>query len=83
MNLQAEFVAFATMADGTRRNGYSWKVSNFSAGDIDEDGLFESVDTNGGITDVIAQSFGVEGSAGHSYLHGRRDGKRVPETGKF
>lgn len=62
---QAEFVAYATMADGTEleMDLLSWKVSNFSAGDIDEDGLFESVDTNGGITDVIAQSFGVEGSA--------------------
>ena len=62
---EAEFIAYATMADGTEleMDLLSWKVSNFSAGDIDEDGLFESVDTNGGITDVIAQSFGVEGSA--------------------
>ena len=62
---EAEFVAYATMADGTEleMDLLSWKVSNFSAGDIDEDGLFESVDTNGGITDVIAQSFGVEGAA--------------------
>ena len=61
----ADFVAYATMADGTEleMDLLSWKVSNFSAGDIDEDGLFESVDTNGGITDVIAQSFGVEGAA--------------------
>ena len=61
----AEFIAYATMADGTEleMDLLSWKVSNFSAGDIDEDGLFESVDTNGGITDVIAQSFGVEGAA--------------------
>ena len=63
--VEAEFVAYATMADGTNleMDLLSWKVSNFSAGDIDEDGLFESVDTNGGITDVIAQSFGVEGAA--------------------
>ena len=62
---QADFIAYATMADGTEieMDLLSWKVSNFSAGDIDEDGLFESVDTNGGITDIIAQSFGVEGSA--------------------
>ncbi len=62
---QADFVAYATMADGTEleMDLLSWKVSNFSAGDIDEDGHFESVDTNGGVTDIIAQSFGVEGSA--------------------
>ncbi len=62
---QADFVAYATMADGTEleMDLLSWKVSNFSAGDIDEDGHFESVDTNGGVTDIIAQSFGVEGAA--------------------
>jgi len=61
----ADFVAYATMIDGSEleMDLLSWKVSNFSAGDIDEDGLFETVDTNGGITDIIAQSFGVEGSA--------------------
>jgi hypothetical protein len=62
---EADFIAYATMADGTEleMDLLSWKVSNFSAGEVDETGHFESVDTNGGITNVIAQSFGVEGSA--------------------
>jgi hypothetical protein len=61
----AEFNAFATLNDGTEieMDLLSWKVSNFSAGGVDEDGLFESVDTNGGVTEIIAQSFGVEGTA--------------------
>ena len=42
---EAEFVAFATMADGTEleMDLLSWKVSNFSAGDIDEDGIDEII----------------------------------------
>ncbi len=61
----ADFNAFATLNDGTEieMDLLSWKVSNFSAGGVDEDGLFESVDTNGGVTEIIAQSFGVEGTA--------------------
>ena len=60
----ADFTAFATMKDGEEieMDLLSWKISNLSSGHVDEDGHFESVDTNGGVTDVIAQSFGVEAS---------------------
>lgn len=62
---EADFTAFATMKDGEEieMDLLSWKISNLSSGHVDEDGHFESVDTNGGVTDVIAQSFGVEASA--------------------
>ena len=62
---QTDFVAYATMSDGTEveMDLLSWTVSNLSAGEIDEDGHFESVDSNGGITDIVAKSFGVEATA--------------------
>ena len=58
-----DFVAYATLADGqeVEMDLVSWTSSNLSAGSIDEDGFFETVDTNGGITNVIANSLGVEG----------------------
>lgn len=61
----AEFAAFATIKDGEEieMDLISWSLSNLSTGEIDEDGFFETVDTNGGITDVIGASLGVEGSA--------------------
>lgn len=61
----AEFTAFAMMKDGdeVELDLISWSLSNLSTGDIDEEGSFEAVDTNGGVTDVIGASFGVEGSA--------------------
>lgn len=62
---EAEFTAIATMKDGDEfeMDLISWSLSNLSTGDIDEDGWFEAVDTNGGISDVISTSLGVEGSA--------------------
>lgn len=62
---ETDFVAYATLTDGEEIaiDLVSWTVSNFSAGEVDEDGHFVSFDTNGGITDVVAKSLGVEGSA--------------------
>ena len=62
---EAEFVSIATMKDGDEfeMDLISWSLSNLSTGEIDEDGWFEAVDTNGGISDVISASLGVEGSA--------------------
>ncbi len=61
----ASFEAWATFDDGTERaiNLVSWSVSNASAGDVTGDGVFTSVDSNGGSTLVTATHRGIEGSA--------------------
>jgi Tol biopolymer transport system component len=60
-----QFAAYATLSDGqeVEMDLISWNSSNLSAGSIDEDGLFETVDTNGGVTSISANSLGVEGTA--------------------
>lgn len=61
----ATFVAVAEMKDGSslELDLVSWSSSNLSAGSIDSDGDFESVDTNGGITAVEANHLGIIGQA--------------------
>jgi hypothetical protein len=65
ISAEAEFSAVAKLYTGeeVQMDLISWESSNLSAGSVDEFGVFTSVDTNGGITDVIAKHFGVEGSA--------------------
>ncbi len=46
-----------------------WSLSNRSAGDLDEDGLFLPTEDNGGITWVTARLDGVEGSATVSLVY--------------
>ena len=62
---QMEFAAYAVLDNDKeyRLDLISWESSNLSAGALDEDGLFTSIDTNGGITDVVANHFGKQGSA--------------------
>jgi hypothetical protein len=63
-----EQVQFSAQAE--LRNGdvlplelVSWASSNLSAGQVDADGLFTSVDTNGGVTTVSASHLGIQGDA--------------------
>ncbi len=59
------FRAYGVLRDGEslELDLISWSSTNLSAGSMDEDGVFTSVDTNGGITDIVASHFGLEGSA--------------------
>jgi hypothetical protein len=41
----------------------SWSSSNLSAGDITDTGLFTSVDTNGGVTEITAAHLGLSASS--------------------
>ena len=54
-----DFVAYAVLDNDKeyRLDLISWESSNLSAGSLDENGLFTSIDTNGGITDVVANHF--------------------------
>ena len=63
--VEQEFAAYAKLADDelVRLDLISWSSSNMSAGSIDDDGIFTSVQTNGGITDIVAKHMGKEGSA--------------------
>jgi hypothetical protein len=60
-----QFVAVATFKDGSSReiDLVSWSLSNLSVGEIESNGWFTSVDTNGGVTEVIANHVGVEAVA--------------------
>lgn len=60
-----EFIAYATLKndDEIIMDLISWESSNLSAGSIDTEGIFTTVDTNGGVTNVVASHFGVEGTA--------------------
>jgi len=62
---EMDFVAYAVLDNDKeyRLDLISWESSNLSAGSLDENGLFTSIDTNGGITDVVANHFGKQGSA--------------------
>lgn len=61
----ATFSATARMKDGSELplDLVSWSSSNLSAGSIGDDGGFESVDTNGGITTVTANHLGITADA--------------------
>jgi len=60
-----KFDAWATYADGTEAllTDAEWTLSNRSAGEIDETGLFTPSSDNGGITWVTARYAGVSGLA--------------------
>ena len=55
-------MAYATLNSGEELplDLVSWQSSNLSAGNINGDGEFETVVTNGGVTNIIAKHFGVE-----------------------
>ncbi|MDG1484553.1 MAG: hypothetical protein P8R54_33510 [Myxococcota bacterium] len=61
----AEFTAIAELLSGGEAplDLVSWSISNLSSGTITSDGAFTSVDTNGGITEIIASHDGIEGAA--------------------
>jgi hypothetical protein len=61
----AQFVAYATFADGEESpiDLVSWASSSPSAGALDTDGTFTAVETNGGTTTITATHAGVSGSA--------------------
>jgi WD40 repeat protein len=62
---EAQFEALATFDNGEEApiDLVSWSVSNNSAGDVDDDGFFQAVDTNGGTTLVTATHLGMSASA--------------------
>ena len=62
---ELSFSAYATLYNGEEVpiDLVSWSSSNMSAGDVDEEGAFLTVDTNGGITDVLANTMGIVGGA--------------------
>lgn len=62
---EQQFIAYATLADGTELpiDLVQWGSSNESAGLIDSDGWFASVETNGGVTEISAQTFTHEAVA--------------------
>ena len=62
---EATFAAWAVLKDGEEvpLDLVSWSSSNLSAGDIDTDGHFTAVDTNGGVTTITAAHVGIEGQA--------------------
>lgn len=62
---ELQFTAFARLQGGieTEITLVSWSSSNLSAGDITDTGLFTSVDTNGGVTEVTAAHLGLSASS--------------------
>ena len=60
-----QFVAWATTETGeeVETDMVSWSVSNLSAGDVDNDGLFSTSTLNGGVTTVVATHLEVEATA--------------------
>jgi len=66
-----DFTAYATFPGGEEVpiDLVSWSSSNLSAGDIDSDGVFNSVDTNGGVTEITATHLGITGTASLSVVY--------------
>lgn len=60
-----QLTAIATMKDGTEveTDMVSWTSSNHSAGDVDEDGMFNASADNGGVTTITATHVGIKGTA--------------------
>ncbi len=60
-----QFTAWATLEDGSRveLDVALWSVSNSSAGEVTEDGLFQPADDNGGVTWVTAEYANTTASA--------------------
>ena len=67
----ATFMAYAELISGGEAplEMVSWSISNLSSGTISSDGEFTSVDTNGGITEIIASHDGIEGAATVSVVY--------------
>jgi WD40 repeat protein len=67
----AVFTAYAELLSGGEAplELVSWSISNLSSGTISSDGAFTSVDTNGGITEIIATHDGIEGAATVSVVY--------------
>lgn len=65
------FTAYATFPGGEEVpiDLVSWSSSNLSAGDIDSNGAFTSVDTNGGVTEITATHLGITGNASLSVVY--------------
>ncbi|MCB9762126.1 MAG: PD40 domain-containing protein [Alphaproteobacteria bacterium] len=63
--VEVDFAAIATFESGVEAeiDLVAWSSSNLSAGEIDADGVFTSVDTNGGVTLVTAAHLGIEATA--------------------
>ncbi len=63
--LDLEFVAYATFKDGREEplELVTWASSNLSAGDIDSAGIFTTVDSNGGVTEVSATHLEISATA--------------------
>lgn len=61
---ELSFQAFATNPEGEEAplDLVSWSSSNLSVGSIDPDGWFQSVDSNGGVSEVFATHLDVQGS---------------------
>ena len=62
---RSEFEAFVELKTGESYSLdlVSWEISNLSSGVISSEGTFTAVQTNGGITEVIAKLMGHEGKA--------------------
>ena len=58
------FQAFATNQEGEEAplDLVSWNSSNLSVGAMDPDGWFQSVDSNGGVTEIVANHLEIQGS---------------------
>jgi hypothetical protein len=65
------FTAYATFPGGEEVpiDLVSWASSNLSAGDINSNGAFTSVDTHGGVTEITATHLGVTGTANLSVVY--------------
>lgn len=68
---EQQFKAIATFPGGEEAeiDLVSWSSSNLSAGDIDSEGRFTSVDTNGGVTEITATHLGITGTASLSVVY--------------
>ncbi len=62
---ETTFVAYAQLGDGREAvvDEVSWEASNLSAGTIDTEGRYRTVDTHGGISTITASHLGVTGTA--------------------
>ena len=60
-----DFTAYAELDDGSEivLDLVSWEISNLSAGFISSEGTFTSVESNGGVTEIIANHFESQGKA--------------------
>ena len=60
-----DFTAYAELDDGSEivLDLVSWEISNLSAGFISSEGTFTSVESNGGITEILANHFESQGKA--------------------